>query len=172
MGVINMPYMGNLPVDSSECPIPDRTQIEVDLLFAKRQLESMRQHNENQAESIETLTARVNELEGTRGSCPGYYLTSPIYQFVDYQKTVLVPLLVWLQYDELVIHCMLSASEHYFRKGRKTADESHDITACDWWLSEADNQWKTLTNCKVQSPIGIFVELVQPLLDKLIPDGD
>ncbi len=168
-----MPYMGNLLVDSSECPIPDRNQIEVDLLFAKRQLESMRQHNENQADSIETLNERVRELEGTRGSCPGYYRTSPIYQFVDYQKTVLVPLLVWLQYDEHVIHCVLSASEHYFRKGRKTADETHDITACDWWLSEADNRWLNLVDCNSCSPLTVFVSLIQPLLDKLIPEkGD
>jgi hypothetical protein len=172
MGVIDMP-LGYLPVDTPEYHnLSDRDQIQVDLLFAKRQLESMRQHNENQADSIETLNERVRELEGLRGSCPCYYRTSPIYQFVDYQKTVLVPLLAWLEYDEHVIHCMLSASEHYFRKGRKTADETHDVTACDWWLSEADNAWNALSNCSAQSPVSIFVELVQPLLDKLIPDGE
>ncbi len=165
--------LGYLPADTPEYHnLSDRDQMQVDLLFAKRQLESMRQHNENQAESIEALNARVNDLEGTRGSCPGYYRTSPIYQFVDYQKTVLVPLLAWLEYDEHVIHCMLSASEHYFRKGRKTEDETHDVTACDWWLSEANNAWNALSNCSAQSPVSIFVELVQPLLDKLIPDGD
>jgi len=134
-----------------------------DMRRASQEISTLRQHNENLAESIKILQDQIEEFKRERGECPEYYRTSPIHQFVDYQKTVLIPLLKWLEYDEHAIHCILSASEHYFRMGRKTVDNQHDCKAVIWWVDQA---YKTDPLCW-----SVWEGLIVPMLKRLRPDG-
>jgi hypothetical protein len=136
--------------------------LESELKSARQELSSAKQHNANQADSIRALQEQIEELKEEIGECPEYYRTSPIHQFIGYQKTVLVPLLKWLQLNEIAMHCCLSASEHYFRMGRKTDDTTHDSTAVIWWLDEAQKEFMPMWS--------VWEELIVPMLKRIRPD--
>ena len=133
-----------------------------DMRRASQEISTLRQHNENQAESIKILQDQIEEFKRERGECPEYYRTSPIHQFVDFQKTALVPLLKWLDLPEYAMHGVLSASEHLFRMGRKTEDTTHDSKAIVWWLDEAQKEYVATWE--------VWEGLIVPMLKRLRPD--
>lgn len=68
-----------------------------------------------------------------------YYETADGRQFIDFQAERLVNFMADL--DVIEAHCLLSAAEHLFRKGRKPGTDRHDEQAQEWWLAQARQRY-------------------------------
>lgn len=73
-------------------------------------------------------------------SCPEYYKLADGSEFIDFQADRLI-FLMEDEFDPLEIHCILSAAEHLFRKGRKDGIDQHDEKAQIWWTSQARKRY-------------------------------
>ena len=72
-------------------------------------------------------------------SCPEYYKLANGTDFIDYQARRLTQFTGDL--DAIETHCILSAAEHLFRKGRKPGTDRHDEDSQAWWLAQARNRY-------------------------------
>lgn len=72
-------------------------------------------------------------------NCPVYYQMADGGEFIDYQANRLVNYVGDL--DHVEVHCLLSAAEHLFRKGRKPGTDKHDEKAQEWWLAQARTRY-------------------------------
>lgn len=69
--------------------------------------------------------------------CPEYYLLAEGLQFAEYTRTRIVPLLEGGNFSSFVIHCVSSALEHRFRRGRKEGEYLTDVESEAWWMAKA-----------------------------------
>lgn len=79
-------------------------------------------------------------------TCPDYYTLADGEEFADYSERYIVRLAERLGVtDPFVIHCVVSGLEHMYRRGYKTKDMSHDLSAAKYWFDRArkQNHWET-----------------------------
>lgn len=70
-------------------------------------------------------------------SVPDYYMLADGRQLIEWFDEEFVGLLGIYDPDPITLHCLLSASEHLFRIGRKPGTDQHDENASVWWNEKA-----------------------------------
>lgn len=70
---------------------------------------------------------------------PEYYAMADGRTLIEYQPELIE--IMREELDAFEIHCMLSASEHLFRQGRKPGTDRHDEDAQKWWLGKARDHY-------------------------------
>ena len=69
---------------------------------------------------------------------PDYYALADGRQFYEYQREVIVPLTSGLSVWDA--HCVLIASEHFFRAGAKEGETVTDFQAISFWVAMATEE--------------------------------
>ena len=73
---------------------------------------------------------------------PDYYRLADGRQFFEYSRDELVPMCKGL--DPWDVHCIISAAEHYFRRGAKKGESETDWDAFCWWLDLTSSEsWES-----------------------------
>lgn len=69
-------------------------------------------------------------------SCPEYYKLADGRELADFLKNEISGL-CWGHIGHYSSHCLMSAMEHRYRRGKKEGEFETDIAAEQWWTQQA-----------------------------------
>lgn len=95
-------------------------------------------------------------------SAPHYYRLASGREFCDFCDH---ELWAWLEsrVSAPVYHCIISAMEHRFRRGKKEGQEEHDRKAETWWTERAE--WLHILDCEGQTSWETILGVVRTMVD-------